>query len=135
MKKLISWIKSKFKKLKKLYVLVEINLTDKKIENEYYFQNEQSRIFVYNNLLMLEFSEHFKMWCQLREYPINEYHWYLYLDTTKPFNKYVFLDEKVSEHDARYTLFSYEEIIKNETEKFLVTLEEKLRKMQEEKED
>jgi hypothetical protein len=135
MNKLINWIKSKFKKPKKLYVLVEINLTDKKIENEYYFQNEQNRIFVYNNLLMLEFSDHFKMWCQLREYPVNEYHWYLYLDTTKNYSKYVFLDEKVSEHDSRYTLFSYEEVIKNETEKLLVSLEEKLRKMQEEKKD
>jgi len=122
--KIIDWIKSKLaRKLGTVYILREVdeegNIAD------CYFKKKRNLIIVYSNYMMLRHSEHYKMWCSVHEYSENQSSWGKYLEVVNPKHNYVFLRGKVSVNDIRYKYFSYEEVVKAESQRILEEIKNK----------
>lgn len=108
MNKLKKWWNER---LVKIYVIQELN-NDNEVETEYYFKRERNRKLIHAQLLVLDASEHYKMWCDFREYKIGPESWKKYMESVNIIDKYILLDGKVVANDLRYKEFSYEETLK-----------------------
>lgn len=98
-------------RLVNIYVIQELN-SDDEVETEYYFKRERNRKLIHAQLLVLDASEHYKMWCDFREYKIGPESWKKYMQSVDIIDKYILLDGKVVANDLRYKEFSYEKALK-----------------------
>lgn len=108
-----------FKKLRNLwrhrwtniYIIQEVDSNDEIVE-EFYFKKEKNRDFIHAQLLILDCSDHYERWCELREYPKDVNSWKEYLKNTPLVDKYILINGKVCANDIRLTYYSYEETLK-----------------------
>lgn len=100
-------------RLVNIYVIQERN-SDDEVEAEYYFKRERNRKLIHAQLIVLDASEHYKMWCDFREYQIGPESWKKYMQSVDIIDKYILLDGKVTANDIRVNYYSYEETLKRE---------------------
>lgn len=100
-------------RLVNIYVIQERN-SDDEVEAEYYFKRERNRKLIHAQLIVLDASEHYKMWCDFREYKIGPESWKKYMQSVDIIDKYILLDGKVTANDIRVNYYSYEETLKRE---------------------
>ncbi len=98
-------------RLVNIYVIQELN-SDDEVVTEYYFKRERNRDLIHSQLLVLDSSEHYAMWCDLRGYKIGPESWKKYMQSVDIIDKYILLNGKVVANDLRYKELSYEKALK-----------------------
>lgn len=110
MNRIKKWWKSR---LKNIYIIREVDANDE-VVTEYYFKKRKNRDVVHGQLLILDSSEHYSAWCELRNYKPGPESWMEYIDTVGVIDKYIIIDAKVCANDIRLNAFSFEETVKRE---------------------
>lgn len=101
-------------RLVNIYVIQELDKSGEDVKQEYYFKKRKNRDLFHSQLIVLDSSEHYAMWCDFREYQIGPESWKKYMQSVNIIDKYILLDGKVTANDIRVNYYSYEEAIKRE---------------------
>lgn len=126
--KIINWLNSKFRTIYGIRQTSE----DNKTVLEYFFKKKKNRYFVYQNLKLENFSDHYENWCETHDYPISKKSWKNYQEIVCPSDNYVFFQYKVSVNDIRYKFLTYENISKMKTEEIINEIEKEVARIKNE---